>query len=161
MRRLPEELRPVLKRPLGPLFRGVDEALAAFPKPEVLASVGDVVTAELVKRGIKPDLSVVDHRVMRQPIGEEMRSLLRFGVRTVGVRNPPGTITQELLEALKLERPLRVEVDGEEDLAALACGFLLPIGTLILYGQPGEGVVAVEVTEQKKKEFLGLFEKFL
>jgi uncharacterized protein (UPF0218 family) len=79
----------------------------------------------------------------------------------VKVRNPAGTLTDELMEALKLPTPLRIEVEGEEDLATLACGMLLPEGAVILYGQPGEGVVAVEVTAQEREEFLRLFEKFL
>jgi uncharacterized protein (UPF0218 family) len=161
MKRLPDELRPVLRRPWGPLFKGVEEALRSMGKPKLLVSVGDVVTSELVKRGVKPDLAVVDHHVMRQPIPEEMKALLNWPVRTVRVRNPRGTITNELLEALKLPPPLRIEVEGEEDLAVLACGFLLPNDSLVLYGQPNEGVVAVRVTEEKRKEFLRLFEKFL
>jgi uncharacterized protein (UPF0218 family) len=161
MKRLPDDLRPILKRPLGPLFKGVEEALQTMGKSKLLASVGDVVTSELVKRGIFPDLAIVDHKVMREPITEEMKALLSWPVRTVKVHNPPSTITDELLEAIKLPKPLRIEVEGEEDLAALACGFLLPENSLILYGQPREGVVAVRVTEEKKNEFLRLFEKFL
>jgi uncharacterized protein (UPF0218 family) len=161
MRRLPEELRSVLRRPLGRLFQNVDQALQAIGKPRLLASVGDAVTCELIKRGITPDLAVVDHRIMREPISEEMNALLKWPTRTVKVRNPAGTLTDELMEALKLPTPLRIEVEGEEDLATLACGMLLPEGAVILYGQPGEGVVAVEVTAQEREEFLRLFEKFL
>jgi uncharacterized protein (UPF0218 family) len=161
MRRLPEELREVLRRPLGRLFQGVDQALQALGKPKLLASVGDAVTSELMRRGIRPDLAVVDHHIMREPISEEMKALLKWPTRTVKVRNPPGTLTEELMEALKLPKPLRIEVEGEEDLATLACGFLLPEGAVILYGQPGKGVVAVEVTAQKREEFLKLFEEFL
>jgi hypothetical protein len=161
MRRLPEELRPLLRRPLGRLFQDVDQALQAIGKPKLLASVGDVVTSELIKKGITPDLAVVDHRVMREPIPEEMKAMLKWPTKTVKVRNPPGTLADELIEALKLPTPLRIEVEGEEDLATLACGMLLPEGAVVLYGQPGEGVVAVEVTAQKRKEFLRLFEKFL
>jgi len=161
MKRLPDDLRLVLRRPLGPLFKDVDEALKTMGKPKLLVSVGDVVTAELVKRGILPDLAIIDHRVKRVPIPEEMKALLSWPVTTVKVNNPRSTITNELLEAIKLPKPLRIEIDGEDDLAALACGFLLPEGSLILYGQPEEGVVAISVTEERRKEFLRLFEKFL
>jgi len=65
-------------------------------------------------------------------------------------------ITQELIDAIRnnvnSKEPVRIFVDGEEDLAVIpACEFA-PTGSLVLYGQPREGVVAVEVTEEKRRE---------
>jgi uncharacterized protein (UPF0218 family) len=37
----------------------------------------------------------------------------------------------------------KIIVEGEEDLAALPALMLAPEGALVLYGQPGEGIVAV------------------
>lgn len=161
MKRLPEYLRETLRRPLGKLYKNVDEIPLTQKGRGLLVSVGDVTTAELVRRGILPDISIVDNRVMRGPVPEEIKKFLHTTVRTIKVRNPPSTITSELMEALREKPPFRIEVEGEEDLAALACGVILPIGSLILYGQPHEGVVAVELTEEKKKEFLSIYEKFI
>ena len=52
-----------------------------------------------------------------------------------------------------VEHPLKIYVEGEEDLATLPAVLLSPTGSMVAYGQPGEGVVLVEVDESKKKEF--------
>lgn len=46
-------------------------------------------------------------------------------------------------------------VDGEEDLAVLPCILTAPSGSLVLYGQPGEGLVVCEVDKviNKVKKF--------
>ena len=43
------------------------------------------------------------------------------------------------------KKPARVQVDGEEDLMAIIAIVIAPRGSVVLYGQPGVGVVAVEV----------------
>lgn len=79
----------------------------------------------------------------------------------VSVDNPAGIITDELIrtlcEAFASEKLLRIFVRGEEDLATLPVILLAPIGAVVLYGQPDEGVVFVEVTKKKKEEIRALF----
>ncbi len=50
-------------------------------------------------------------------------------------------------------------VDGEEDLAVLPCVLTAPPESVVLYGQPGEGVVLCEVDRFKDiaKEFMDKF----
>jgi hypothetical protein len=43
-------------------------------------------------------------------------------------------------------------VDGEEDLAAVVLQLLLPLGATIYYGQPNEGLVRWQVTEESKEK---------
>jgi len=66
------------------------------------------------------------------------------------VRNPAGTISQELLEALRNAFQTKgrtiIRVDGEEDLAVLACLFLAPEGIKVVYGWPGRGMLLVTTT---------------
>jgi hypothetical protein len=45
-----------------------------------------------------------------------------------------------------------VIVEGEEDLLALVAISVAPEGSLVVYGQPNEGIVLVNVTSQKKRE---------
>ena len=45
-----------------------------------------------------------------------------------------------------------IKVDGEEDLAAVACMVLAPYGTNIVYGWPGKGMKLVTTDEQVRKE---------
>ena len=74
----------------------------------------------------------------------------------VYVKNPPGTITEEAIVAIKeaLESPKHVHilVDGEEDLLVLIAVFYAPEKSLVVYGQPYEGIVVVKVTSEKKAE---------
>ena len=54
-----------------------------------------------------------------------------------------------------------IHVDGEEDLAPLYIHCLAPIGTVVLYGQPRQGVVSQITTLDVKircRELLSLFE---
>lgn len=164
MLRLPEEMRPRLKRPLGQLFSDIDAAVERLRQlqPTMVIAVGDMVTAGLLTAGIKPDVAVIDFIVMRSPASEKIRQALEsFKVDVVRVRNPPGTITKELREVLETARPpLKVIVEGEEDLAALPAVLSAPLGSVVIYGQPGEGLVIVEVTERKRREFEKLLKHF-
>ena len=80
---------------------------------------------------------------------------------TVRVKNEAGTISEEAVEAIKRaikdKESVRIEVEGEEDLLGLPAMLYAPDGWYVLYGQPNEGLVAVEVNEKSK----ALAEKFL
>ena len=101
--------------------------------------------------GIKPDLVVIDHRVMRAEV-EPMSLCNRIAIRA---RNPPGTINIDAWRALekagRLKRSVAVIVEGEEDLLVLPLIDLMPVGSLITYGQPQAGMVVVDVTEERKR----------
>lgn len=163
--RLPEHVRPILKRPLGELFPDVGSALERIKeiRPNKVIAVGDVVTAELMSAGFKPDIAVIDLKVMREPAsGEIGRRVEAFEASVIEVKNPAGTLTPELINAPWAGGPLEIIVRGEEDLATIPAVLGAPLGSVVLYGQPGEGVVLVHVTERKKEEFrglLGLFER--
>ena len=164
MLRLPDEFRPLIKRPLGELFPSTEPAIKRLKQlhPPKLIAVGDVVVAELLSAGIEPDVVVIDHKVMRGPAGDKLkREVGRFEARVVRVKNPAGTITRELREAFEVEKfPLKIIVDGEEDLATIPAVLSAPLGSVVVYGQPGEGLVLVEVTEQKRREFENLLKLF-
>ena len=75
--------------------------------------------------------------------------------------NQAGTVDPSAWSALGkaviLKSRVSVIVEGEEDLLVLPLISLTPIGSLIVYGQPREGMVVVEVT----KEIKGWVEEFL
>jgi len=165
--KLPRHMRWELKRPLGLLIGGEDAArrfkeLLEGRRPRMLAVVGDTSTRNLLEVGVNPDIVVIDYKVMRRPITPytlKDRRLIR-------ARNPPGTIDEDawraLEEAVTLKSGVAVIVEGEEDLLVLPLIILLPIGSLIVYGQPHEGLVVVEVTEERKRwaeEFMGRMEE--
>ncbi len=74
-------------------------------------------------------------------------------------------ITSDLIAGLDeavSDPPALVFVDGEEDLAVIPLVLASPDGSIILYGQPGEGVVLREVDESARREarvLLTYFEK--
>jgi hypothetical protein len=54
-----------------------------------------------------------------------------------------------------------VIVKGEEDLAVLPLVEIMPDETIILYGQPGEGLVLCEVSEQLRQDAQKLLSYFV
>ena len=73
--------------------------------------------------------------------------------------NPAGTITENLWETIEEAISLTLKdsenriivVKGEEDLAVLPCLLVAPENAVVLYGQPNEGLVFVNVFEGKDK----------
>lgn len=160
---LTPELRRKLKEPLGTLIRGsFTETMKRFKdivekeKPSSIISVGDTVSKNLVKNHMLPQLSIVDNRVMRRNI----QPIPLAAEKTIYVKNPPGTITEEALkalqEALKSNSRVKIVVDGEEDLLTLIAVLYAPENSFIVYGQPYKGVVVVKVTREKKAEVTGI-----
>jgi uncharacterized protein (UPF0218 family) len=156
---LPLKLRRRLKKPLGELIKGsFEETVSVFKqivereKPTGIVSVGDAVSKNLVENGICPKVLIVDNRIMRKNITPA--SLIADAEKRV--KNPPGTITFEALnairEALKVNHRTKIVVDGEEDLLALCAILYAPENFFVVYGQPGEGIVVVKATKQKKDE---------
>jgi len=152
-----------LKRPLGELFRNTAEAVNRIGaiSPVHLIVVGDIVSAEFLRSGLRPDKIVVDFRAMRSGVSKDVREVIEsYPIPTLKVRNPAGTITPELRDAMKAEPPVKIIVDGEEDLATIPAVLEAPVGSVVAYGQPNEGVVLVKVSEQKKREFRKLLSLF-
>jgi uncharacterized protein (UPF0218 family) len=157
--RLPVAMRARLKLPLGVLLKGSYsqtikefEKMVKTRKPAVIVSVGDAVSKALLERGILPKVLIVDSVVMRKPIVPfEAESY-----ETVNLRNEPATISPEawtvVESAVKQHSKVKVVVEGEEDLLALVAILSVPDNALVVYGQPGEGMVVVEVTQEKKAE---------
>jgi len=156
---LTPELRVRLRQPLGTLIRGsFTETTKRFSdmvnkeKPSSIISVGDTVSKNLAKNHILPKLSIIDNRCMRKSI----RPTLLATEKTFHVKNPQGTITEEAIaavrEALQDSQNAKIVVEGEEDLLTLIAIMQAPQDSLVLYGQPHEGIVVVKVTRDKKAE---------
>jgi len=164
MLRLPEKVRPLLKRPLGKLFSDKKTAFDFVQRrrPSRLITVGDYATAEFLGAGFKPDIAVVDFRIMRSAVGGKIKRVINgYKVSTQNVKNPPATVTEELREALEnAAPPTKIIVEGEEDLATLPAVLSAPLGSVVAYGQPGEGIVLVEVSDEKKREIEKILQMF-
>jgi uncharacterized protein (UPF0218 family) len=160
---LPNDLKDTLKGYIGRL---VDEPglLQLLKKEKCVVTIGDRVTYTALKHGITPVLCIVDYILERKPYPPEMKAVIQGckGIH-IQIKNPPGTITDELWDAIHTvfqnlrKTPVCIEVDGEEDLASLAAIYLAPRGVTVIYGLPNKGVVVVKATtahKQKVKEVL-------
>lgn len=142
---LPVDVRSELKEPFGPLFTDAETLLAEAGSP--LVAVGDIVTYHLLSAGRVPEVALVDDRTQRSAVDGEISDAIGGFDRRLTVRNPPGTLTGELLdaltEALGTAATTLLDVDGEEDLAALPAVLTVPDGASVVYGQPNDGMVLV------------------
>jgi len=160
--RLPAAVREDLREPLGPVVTDVADVLAAAGDP--IIAVGDVVTYHLLDAGRRPDVALIDERTEREATTGAVAAAIADLDRDVTVPNEPGTLSAPLVEALAdaidAGDPTVIEVDGEEDLAALPAILLAPEGATVVYGQPGEGMVRVTVTPETKATVRDLLERF-
>jgi hypothetical protein len=160
MRRLPEEKRHFFRKPFGRLTPDIRELLPDLAGRKVY-TVGDIVTRRSLELGVTPEVAVIDGHTMRLPCG----GIPGAFPRTIHARNPPGTITDELIQALQealAGPPALVVVEGEEDLAVIPLVMAAPEGGVVLYGQPGEGVVLRVVDAgavRKARELFSCFEE--
>lgn len=163
---LPVELRPRLKKPYGKLFPGdhpsvVDQIRDCLDESLVIA-VGDVTTYNLFKAGVRPRLCFIDQYTKRTAVSKAIAAVTaRTDYVNVYVKSPAGMLSGEMVLAIKealasADKHICVCVDGEEDLATLPVIALCDVGSLVLYGQPDEGLVCVRVTDEKKEEMSGM-----
>ncbi len=164
---LTPSLRSELKEPLGRLVRGqipvpYERIRGELQKAPHVITVGDVVTENVLKLGIKPTMAIYDHRTKRREYNPDIET----DAVLMTVQNPAGTITKALLNAIRkgfglAERGRRVyiKVNGEEDLAAIPAVLYAPLGSLVIYGQPDEGVVLIKVTPECKRRCARIISK--
>ena len=165
MRVLPENLRKILNEPIGQLLN--EKRLIELLRNEKnIVSIGDQVTYTLLNHEIAPIFCIVDYKTRRGPCPAEVKELIKsFGNKTFTVKNPAGCISDELwnvikfaFENLKIGK-IRIEVEGEEDLASLAAIYLAPPDVTIIYGLPNKGVLVVKPTEDIKKKVKEILDK--
>jgi len=153
----------LLKQPFGTLVAEKDitkqKILSMLEGAKKIISVGDATTERLISFNITPDIAVID--------GVERRSLrnrsIKYHAKQMLCKNPAGTISKGavhvLQSALETPSPVTVKVEGEEDMLALPLFTMAPKGSVVLYGQPLEGIVLVNITEEKQNEAKELMNK--
>ena len=155
MFRLDENSIYDFKALLGKLYADFEDAIPKIKEASFLISVGDQTTKNLVDNDLIPDLVIIDNRIQRKDHNHDI-------IRTENILeadNPAGTITENLWETIEEAISLTLKdsenriivVKGEEDLAVLPCLLVAPENAVVLYGQPNEGLVFVNVFEGKDK----------
>ena len=166
MRILPENLRDHLKKPIVGVLVDENKLLQMLKDEEYIVSVGDTVTYTLLKNDILPFFCIVDYKTRRGPCEKKVIDLIKsFGKKSVIVKNKPATISDDLWNTIKLafenneQGSLRIEVEGEEDLASLAAIYLAPVDVTIIYGLPDKGVLVVKSNKENKEKVKEILDK--
>ena len=160
--KLSPSLREQLKTPLGVLLPDsqVDKPniLKHIAKDQYLISVGDKTTEKMIAFGLTPSLQIIDGYEKRKK-----REPPKFdGPTRLTVNNPASTITAQSISAIKkvftMQSPVRLYVDGEEDLLVLPVCVYAPENAVIMYGQPNQGLVIVNLTAGIRNKAQGLLD---
>ena len=150
---LSDDLRDQLKNPLGNLIIDNDpnkeNIIKKISAESVIITVGDRTTENILQLGLKPQIQIIDGLEKRNqrivPVDDTINTNL-------SCRNPPGEITEESMQIIKKafssESPVRILVDGEEDLLVIPVCIYAPENSIVMYGQPNEGLVIVTVTPE-------------
>jgi uncharacterized protein (UPF0218 family) len=161
---MPDSLRGELGRSLGPIV-DEDGAVAAMCRGGPLATVGDMCTASMHRRSVSIHLAVIDDRTRRRDEGRWRGTTREVGERHVTVRSAQGELSAELynavIEAWASSAPTRIDVEGEEDLAALAAILHAPEGATVIYGIPDKGLALVQVDARARKAVVDVLVRFL
>ena len=151
--KLPEDIRAQLKTPLGDLIHDNDPNKESIVKnffaESIVITVGDKTTENMLQLGLNPQVQIIDCLEKRNKrlvsINGEINTKL-------SCKNPPGEITEGSIQVIKKafssEPPVRIIVDGEEDLLVIPVCILAPENSVVMYGQPNEGLVIVQITPE-------------
>lgn len=158
---LSDSLREKLKTPLGDLIpenQVAKETLQKLVADKYVISVGDQTTEKMINFGLVPSLQIVDNWEKRQK---------RKAVDTRGIsvslecQNPAAEISPQSIAAIKKalssKPPVRITVDGEEDLLVIPACIHAPPNSVVLYGQPNVGLVVVPVTAEIRNKVQNIF----
>ena len=139
-----------LKKPLGKLYPNFEDAIDEIKSSEFLISVGDATFDNLTKYELYPNIGIIDNLIQRKNHAHD----IIHAEHILKAKNPAGYITDDLWETIG--KALRlcdsgecyvIDVAGEEDLAVLPCILMASEDTTILYGQPNEGLVILNVSD--------------
>lgn len=163
--KLPDSLREQMKIPLGILLpesqANKENILKHLEENSYIITVGDRTTEKMIDFDLIPSLQIVDGIEKR----EKREPPKLVNATEITVDNPPAEITSQSIDvikkALSMESPVRILVTGEEDLLVLPVCIHAPENSVVMYGQPNEGLVLVKITSEirnKAQSLLDLME---
>ena len=160
--KLPDSLRDQLKIPLGILLpigqdnkRNIQKYLS---DNSYIITVGDRTTEKMIDFDLIPSLQIIDGLEKRIK-----RDILKLGSAfELKIDNPAAEITLQSIEIIKkaftMNSPIRLTVNGEEDLLVLPVCIHAPENSVILYGQPNKGLVLVQITTEIRNKAQALLD---
>jgi uncharacterized protein (UPF0218 family) len=151
-----------MKNPLGillPESQADKSNIQKYLLPDsYIITVGDRTTEKMIDFGLIPSLQIIDGIEKR-----EKRVPPKLDNATeLAVDNPAAEITPQSIEIIKkaftLQTPVRLFVNGEEDLLVLPVCIHAPENAVVLYGQPNQGLVVVRITPEIRNKVQGLLD---
>lgn len=127
-----------------------------------IITVGDRTTEKMIEYDLIPSLQIIDNLEKRE---KKESPKLTSNTIELFVDNPAAEITLQSIDVIKkaftMQPPIRLCVNGEEDLLVLPVCIHAPENAIVLYGQPNEGLVLVKITPEirnKAQSLLDLME---
>jgi hypothetical protein len=161
--KLPDNLREQLKIPLGVLLNEDDAKKDTIQKhlPDncYIITVGDRTSEKMMTFGLTPSLQIIDGQEKRVKRDTLENTAI---VTSLTCDNPPAEITSQSIDTIKKafssKPPIRITVRGEEDLLVIPVCIYAPENSVVLYGQPNEGLVVVKITPEIRNKTQKLLE---
>ncbi|MCL4314530.1 MAG: DUF359 domain-containing protein [Candidatus Thermoplasmatota archaeon] len=123
-----------------------------------IVTVGDYTTEVIEKLGARIKLQIVDLKTKRMEKYEH-----RPGA--VQVVNPAGCISDDLIaavrKALSGDADVRIEVEGEEDLAVIPVIMAAEDDTVVFYGVPDTGMACITVNMESRIRVRDIFQRMV
>jgi GTP-dependent dephospho-CoA kinase len=168
---LKDEHINILKKPFGKLIKQEEvskqKIFGLLNGSKTIITVGDATTEKIISFGLMPNLAIIDgieRRIKRTEL--EILHLKNTFLTKNNIynhyecKNIQGTISKEAYLIIKKilikEEKAIIFIDGEEDLLALPVFALAPIGAIVFYGQPLEGLVMVKINDDIKNKSTNL-----
>ncbi len=143
-------IRNKLKKPLGILLKtdqdNKESILNYVAADSFIITVGDATTEKMLNFNLVPSVQIIDNyekRACRKPISDMLVNTYLY------CNNPKGQITTQSINMITKsfisKTPVRIVVNGEEDLLTIPACIHAPSNSVVLYGQPNKGLVIVKV----------------
>jgi pantetheine-phosphate adenylyltransferase len=127
-----------------------------------VAVVGDTSLSTFILQNNDVHLGIYDNKAQRLPttvVEQSLEEKKNTKYTLNFCTNNAGEITSQavVLITKTLKKPLQlIKVEGEEDLLVVPLILTMPLQSLIIYGQPGSGMMMIEVTEEIKESMADL-----
>jgi GTP-dependent dephospho-CoA kinase len=155
----------LLKEPFGLLIKENEVTrtkIYAFINESVkIVTVGDTTTQKFIEFGYTPDLSIIDNKEKRKTKSNNLELQVD---KVIYCENRPGELNIQVMDLIKKITSIKfnkiqIIIEGEEDLLALPLFMYSPNKWTIFYGQPNEGLVMVEMNNDRRKRARLIFNK--
>ncbi|PKP54507.1 MAG: hypothetical protein CVT90_00915 [Candidatus Altiarchaeales archaeon HGW-Altiarchaeales-3] len=156
--KLDKNSRKELKKPHGKLT-SFEEISKQTISGKTIICVGDKTCELALKNKINVKILIYDNLILRKRISTP-EIVKNYRADEFHIKNPAGYLNLELFDlidnAVNSQNNVKIIVDGEEDLAALAVISDAPENTIVFYGQPRKGLVMIEVDLYIKEKVKGI-----